>query len=523
VFEGFNKQHIQLDGHDYELQVRINDCSPEIPVLVMVSCIKNLESLKLVKAAVRSIRKFTMIGYKLWVVDNNSPVEHLEWLSGQDDINLVFIRNEPAQKNGSYANALGLETVAKIISPETKYFMTLHQDVMPTKKGWLTYLLSKFSDEIRAVGLREDHGRVPEGVIHVLGYIIDWQIFQRLRLSFWPELPIYDVGDKAIYLLKQAGYKYFATHNTIWNNKLHEILRPPYKGLSFDMSLDDKNDVIFMHLGRGVRKSQNSSTGRHKSIAGWIDFAQKELDIYWERQSLSKRILKELQLNPCYSLRRCFVDDFFFRAIRHVPAEADVLDIGGKRVSKRGLFNVEVYGHKVKYVNIDSLTKPDYLSDANNIDVSDNSFDCVILAEILEHVPNPMGVLQEAYRLLKPGGYALLSAPFNFHVHADPNDYGRYTDGWYKRTLFDVGFRNIEIEKQGLFFATYLNMSRFWIAELNKSSKLRNKITGKLVLKFFPYLARKSLRWDSYDIVKNSDILSGYTTGYGVVCEKPIS
>ena len=52
-----------------------------------------------------------------------------------------------------------------------------------------------------------------------------------------------------------------------------------------------------------------------------------------------------------------------------------------------------------------------------NIDISamraiaDRSFDCVIACDVLEHVPNHIGAIDEIYRVLKPGGYCVLTIP----------------------------------------------------------------------------------------------------------------
>ncbi|MBD2752292.1 class I SAM-dependent methyltransferase [Spirosoma validum] len=52
-----------------------------------------------------------------------------------------------------------------------------------------------------------------------------------------------------------------------------------------------------------------------------------------------------------------------------------------------------------------------------NIDISamnaiaDASFDCVIACDVLEHVPNHLRAIDEIYRVLKPGGYCVLTIP----------------------------------------------------------------------------------------------------------------
>ena len=43
--------------------------------------------------------------------------------------------------------------------------------------------------------------------------------------------------------------------------------------------------------------------------------------------------------------------------------------------------------------------------------LSDNSFDIVHLAHLIEHTPDPDIVIKETYRVLKPGGYLILTTP----------------------------------------------------------------------------------------------------------------
>ncbi len=50
------------------------------------------------------------------------------------------------------------------------------------------------------------------------------------------------------------------------------------------------------------------------------------------------------------------------------------------------------------------------ISDAMKMDFSDNSFDVVICAQTYEHVPDAKKLMQEIYRVLKPGGVCYFSA-----------------------------------------------------------------------------------------------------------------
>jgi SAM-dependent methyltransferase len=84
------------------------------------------------------------------------------------------------------------------------------------------------------------------------------------------------------------------------------------------------------------------------------------------------------------------------------------------------------------YVGVDLVNgfyadKPDVIGSATHVPVPNGTADIVLSSQVLEHLENPVDALQEAYRILKPGGVLLCSFPFLYPIHAAPFDYGRYT------------------------------------------------------------------------------------------------
>lgn len=73
------------------------------------------------------------------------------------------------------------------------------------------------------------------------------------------------------------------------------------------------------------------------------------------------------------------------------------------------------------------FTLADVFADCHQLPFADGYFDSVICTQVLEHVAEPGRVLQEAARVLRPGGVLLLTAPLLWPLHEEPYDFFRYT------------------------------------------------------------------------------------------------
>jgi ubiquinone/menaquinone biosynthesis C-methylase UbiE len=95
----------------------------------------------------------------------------------------------------------------------------------------------------------------------------------------------------------------------------------------------------------------------------------------------------------------------------------------------------------------------DLVCDITSIPEPDASFDAIMCTEVLEHVPDPVKVLQEFQRLLRPGGWLILTAPFCSLSHFAPfhfsTGFNRY---WYDLHLAQLGFTIAEIDPNGDYY-----------------------------------------------------------------------
>lgn len=136
-----------------------------------------------------------------------------------------------------------------------------------------------------------------------------------------------------------------------------------------------------------------------------------------------------------------------------IPSGSRVLDIGAGSCPYRRLFDHCEYrtqdfhqltGDQLRYGGYGQI---DYVCDASAIPVADASFDVVLCTEVLEHIDEPLKVLAEFARILKPGGRLLLTAPLGSGIHQEPHHYyGGFTPFWYQRFLSELGFSDIAVE-----------------------------------------------------------------------------
>ena len=84
----------------------------------------------------------------------------------------------------------------------------------------------------------------------------------------------------------------------------------------------------------------------------------------------------------------------------------------------------------------------DLVADAHAIPLADGSVDVVVVQAVLEHVMDPVRVVAEIERVLRPGGLVYSDTPFLQPYHADPTDWQRFTLPGH-RLLFH-GFEEID-------------------------------------------------------------------------------
>ena len=173
------------------------------------------------------------------------------------------------------------------------------------------------------------------------------------------------------------------------------------------------------------------------------------------------KILKELILRErfCPGPTGIFLNHFYFsrhgiaRMMEKLAPELEgrILDVGcGTRPYEKlftactGYVGVEIDTPATRQAG-----NADYFYDGQTLPFDSETFDGVVLNEVLEHVFNPEELLTELRRVLRPGGRIILTVPFAWIEHEKPFDYARYTSFGLKALLERNGFAVLRQEKIG--------------------------------------------------------------------------
>jgi SAM-dependent methyltransferase len=160
---------------------------------------------------------------------------------------------------------------------------------------------------------------------------------------------------------------------------------------------------------------------------------------------------------------KSFVDQF--------PDDSKILDAGsGGRIINDNIISADL--------TFDANL--DFVGDLHNLPLFPESMDGIILQMVLEHVKDPNLVIEEMYRLLKPGGFIYCETPFLYPVH-DRIDYRRWTHsgltllcGKFKRvdsgisigpisTLITIARRHITLYFTSIYLEAAIDLILGWI------------------------------------------------------------
>lgn len=143
-------------------------------------------------------------------------------------------------------------------------------------------------------------------------------------------------------------------------------------------------------------------------------------------------------------LTRDHVNKFIVKTAKNLShLTGRLLEIGAQ---ERSLVRESFSNFEVDTFDVVNTYGPTHVGDItkHNDFIPDSSYDVVFGMEVLEHTLDPFAAIREMRRILKEGGYLIISAPLNWRIHGPLPDCWRFTEHGFKVLLRD--FDNVHIE-----------------------------------------------------------------------------
>lgn len=157
------------------------------------------------------------------------------------------------------------------------------------------------------------------------------------------------------------------------------------------------------------------------------------------------------------------IGDRFLKKYVHLYT-GDLFDLGCGESPYRDFFlNYARSYTGVDWVDSYHNTSADIAADLNMpFPIESDVADCVVSLSVLEHLYEPQNMLNESFRILKPGGNLIIQVPWQWWIHEAPHDYFRYTPYGLRHMLGKAGFVDIDIDAQsGCFTTLFIKLNYF--------------------------------------------------------------
>jgi len=89
------------------------------------------------------------------------------------------------------------------------------------------------------------------------------------------------------------------------------------------------------------------------------------------------------------------------------------------------------------------------VGDGQALDLDGNQFDTVLSVQVLEHVFEPIRMIEELYRVTKPGGHVVVMVPQTANIHHAPHHYQNLTRYWLDAAAYRLGAEVVEYRAMG--------------------------------------------------------------------------
>jgi SAM-dependent methyltransferase len=155
--------------------------------------------------------------------------------------------------------------------------------------------------------------------------------------------------------------------------------------------------------------------------------------------------ISALFLNPFYFARKGLFTNIASLS-KYITGKT--LDVGcGQKPYEKLFLSSQYIGLELDTEENRRSKKADLFYDGQVFPFPDSEFDSIVSNEVFEHIFHPDKFLCEINRVLRPGGILLITVPFAWDEHEQPNDYARYSSFGLRSIIENHGFQILESRK----------------------------------------------------------------------------
>lgn len=199
----------------------------------------------------------------------------------------------------------------------------------------------------------------------------------------------------------------------------------------------------------------------------------------------------------------------------------DVVDLGCGSSPYKDLL-LSCSGKITSYTGVDIDSSPSHvLSEGTikwngiSIPLPDCSFDCVLMTEVIEHLPDYSVVLSDVFRILRPNGILVATIPFLYPLHEIPYDFRRLTPYEAESVILKSGFRFSKVTRFGGWDRSLAQMLGLWLTSRPMSPRLRKL----LMLCLYPFYSLLLFR-DKIETSDDDRYTDTIFVGIGIFAQK---
>ena len=156
-----------------------------------------------------------------------------------------------------------------------------------------------------------------------------------------------------------------------------------------------------------------------------------------------------------FKLKECLKGKSLSRVLqnqefKNIAITGKTIDLGAKsgKASYYRFFSLDF--SEIDYVDLNPTDSNVLKIDLEkSLPIQEKSYNSVLAINLFEHIFNIQDLIKEIYRILDDEGRLIGSTPFIKEYHADPYDFYRYTQDFYKKVFKEAGFVDIKLTLVG--------------------------------------------------------------------------